>query len=383
MARDPGLPTVTPPGAVPEADAADALDAPESPARETWRRFTRHRVGVVALGVVLALFALSFLGRFLIASDPFAQNRDAAYWPPQRVRLIDAEGRLTRPFVYGFDRRLHPETFQWEYSVDQSKVTVLALFARGPVYRVLWLFDWDVHLIGTVDGSPVFFLGTDRFGRDLLARLLWGGMVSLSVPVLAVAITVLIGTFIGAVSGYFGGWVDNLIQRLIEVLASFPRLPLWMALAAVIPPEFQGVALYAGMAVILAIIGWGRLARQVRGKVLQLRQMEYVVGARALGASAARVIGRYIVPNASSHIIVMATLYVPEYLLVESSLSFLGIGLTPPLTSWGVLLSDAQKVRVVLQYPWLLIPGLFICVAMLAFNFVGDAVRDAFETRHL
>ena len=365
------------------APPTDALDAPESPARETWRRFTRHRVGVVALGVVLVLFALSFLGRFLIATDPFVQHRDAAYWPPQRVRLIDADGRLTRPFVYGFDRRLHPETFQWEYAVDQSRVTVLALFARGPVYRVLWLFDWDVHLIGTVDGSPVFFLGTDRFGRDLLARLLWGGMISLSVPVLAVAITVMLGTLIGAVSGYFGGWVDNLIQRMIEVLASFPRLPLWMALAAVIPPEYQGVALYAVMAVILAIIGWGRLARQVRGKVLQLRQMEYVVGARALGASPWRVIGKYIVPNASSHIIVMATLYVPEYLLVESSLSFLGIGLTPPLTSWGVLLSDAQKVRVVLQYPWLLIPGLFICVAMLAFNFVGDAVRDAFETRHL
>ena len=360
-----------------------ALDAPESPALETWRRFTRHRVGVVALVVVLVLFALSFLGRFLVASDPFVQHRDAAYWPPQRVRIIDAEGRLTRPFVYGFERALHPETFQWEYAVDESNVTELALFARGPVYRVLWLFDWDVHLVGTTDGSPVFFLGTDRFGRDLLARLLWGGMVSLSVPVLAVAITVLLGTLIGAVSGYFGGWVDNLIQRVIEVLASFPRLPLWMALAAVIPPEFQGVALYAGMAVILAIIGWGRLARQVRGKVLQLRQMEYVVGARALGASPWRVIGKYIVPNASSHIIVMATLYVPEYLLVESSLSFLGIGLTPPLTSWGVLLSDAQKVRVVLQYPWLLIPGLFICVAMLAFNFVGDAVRDAFETRHL
>ena len=360
-----------------------APDVPESPALETWRRFTRHRVGVVALGVVLVLFALSFLGRFLVASDPFVQHRDAAYWPPQRVRIIDAEGRLTRPFVYGFERALHPETFQWEYAVDESNVTELALFARGPVYRVLWLFDWDVHLVGTVDGAPVFFLGTDRFGRDLLARLLWGGMVSLSVPVLAVAITVLLGTLIGAMSGYFGGWVDNLIQRVIEVLASFPRLPLWMALAAVIPPEFQGVALYAGMAVILAIIGWGRLARQVRGKVLQLRQMEYVVGARALGASPWRVIGKYIVPNASSHIIVMATLYVPEYLLVESSLSFLGIGLTPPLTSWGVLLSDAQKVRVVLQYPWLLIPGLFICVAMLAFNFVGDAVRDAFETRHL
>ena len=262
------------------APPQSALDAPESPALETWRRFTRHRVGVVALGVVLVLFALSFLGRFLVASDPFVQHRDAAYWPPQRVRVIDAEGRLTRPFVYGFERALHPETFQWEYAVDESNVTELALFARGPVYRVLWLFDWDVHLVGTVDGAPVFFLGTDRFGRDLLARLLWGGMVSLSVPVLAVAITVLLGTLIGAVSGYFGGWVDNLIQRVIEVLASFPRLPLWMALAAVIPPEFQGVALYAGMAVILAIIGWGRLARQVRGKVLQLRQMEYVVGAR-------------------------------------------------------------------------------------------------------
>ena len=139
----------------------------------------------MALGVVLVLFALSFLGRFLVASDPFVQHRDAAYWPPQRVRVIDAEGRWTRPFVYGFERALHPETFQWEYAVDESNVTELALFARGPVYRVLWLFDWDVHLVGTVDGAPVFFLGTDRFGRDLLARLLWGGMVSLSVPVLA------------------------------------------------------------------------------------------------------------------------------------------------------------------------------------------------------
>jgi peptide/nickel transport system permease protein len=354
----------------------------ESQWREVWRRFCRHRLALASLWVLVLLYGLCALGEALVSSSAYEQQTDLAYTPPQGIHLI-ADGGLVRPYTYAVTKTLNTETFELEYTLDTDARIPLGLFVTGPVYRFLGLVETDIHLFGALDGRPVFLFGSDQFGRDLLARIFVGGRLSLTIPVAAVLITVVIGSLIGAVSGYVGGWTDVLIQRCIEVLSGFPRLALWMALAAVVPMGSDGAATYAAMAAVLAVVGWGQLARQIRGRVLQLRSAEYVLAARALGGSGWRIITRHLVPNLVSVIVVVASVSIPEYLLVESSLSFLGIGITPPLVSWGVLLKEAQTVRVVVQYPWLLTPGFFIVVAMLAFNFVGDGIRDAFETRRL
>ncbi|QMV02911.1 ABC transporter permease subunit [Devosia sp. D6-9] len=363
-------------------ETAPAVAPVESQWREIWHRFCRHRLALISFYVLIFLYAVCFLGEALVSASPYEQKTDLGYTPPQAIHLWD-NGQLAAPYTYGITKSLNNTTFQWEYVQDTTKKVPLGFFVPGSSYRLLGLIETDRHLFGATDGQTVYFLGSDQFGRDLLSRILVGGRLSLTIPVAAVLITVVLGTLIGAVSGYVGGWADTLIQRFIEVLSGFPRLALWMALAAVIPLGSQGAATYAAMAAILAVIGWGQLARQIRGRVLQLRSAEYVLAAQALGGSSWRIITRHLVPNLISVIVVVASVSIPEYLLVESSLSFLGIGLTPPLVSWGVLLKDAQTVRVVVQYPWLLAPGFFIIITMLAFNFVGDGIRDAFETRRL
>lgn len=343
----------------------------------TWRRFKRHRLGYISLIGVSLLIIIAVFNGFFSVNDPFQQHRDVILMPPQRVHVFDQDGRLSRPFVYGYEEVFDASTFKWSYDIDQNQKYYLQFFVAGTPYKILGLFQSHTRFLGVGDGEYFFPLGTDRFGRDLWSRMLWGGTVSLSIPVIAVSLTVVLGTIIGAVSGYYGGYVDIVIQRIIEVLASIPNLPLWMAMSVFLPPGTSGVLLYFGMAMLLSAVGWGRLAREVRGQVLSLKQQEFGQSAQAIGCSDWRIITRHMVPNCYSHIIVMTTIMIPEYLLVESALSFLGIGLTPPLTSWGVLLNDAQHVRVVLENPWLLFPGVAIFLAMLMFNFVGDGARDS------
>ena len=362
-------------GAAAESDAAPGV-AGRTIGQLIWRRFRKNRIGMVG-GVVVGLFLLTAVFASFLANMSITEQSAAhVLAPPQRIHLFD-DGRLSRPFIYNLQKHRDRETLALTYTEDTSRKYHLRFFVRGFSYRFLWVIPSDLHLFGVEDGGRFSLLGTDTLGRDLYSRLLVGGQVSLSVPFVGVGLSMLIGTVLGVISGYFGGRVDHYIQRSIEILLSFPSLPLWMALAAAMPVTMASTTRYVLIVVILSLIGWGSLARVVRGKVLQYRGEEYVAAAEMSGAGLWRIIFRHLIPGTLSHLIVSATLGIPGMILGESSLSFLGVGITPPLTSWGLLLSDAQKTEVLVNHQWLMIPGLLITVIVLAFNFFGDGLRDA------
>ncbi|BAS28300.1 peptide ABC transporter permease [Limnochorda pilosa] len=351
-------------------------------AQRVRRRFLRHRVGVAGFAVAAVLYLIIALGPFL-APYPFDQmHRDHRYAPPTPIHFMDAEGRFhARPFVYGIERTRDPVTFQFRYQEDRSQIHPIRFLVAGEPYRFLGLLPARVRLFGLDPASEgrLFLFGTDRFGRDLWGRILLGGRVTLSVGIFGILLSTAIGVVMGGISGYYGGRLDNLIQRFIELLRSFPTLPLWLALSMILPPSWSSAKVYFGVVTVLSLIGWTGLARVVRGQYLALREKEFVVAAQALGATDSVVMFRHILPNITSYLIVSATLALPGMILGESSLSFLGLGIKEPMTSWGLLLRDAQTLQALKLYPWFLIPGLFIVVAVLAFNFLGDAVRDAFD----
>lgn len=368
------------PGLTPATEGNSAGTQPEG--RRIWRRFRRHRLGTWGLTVLGLLYGAILLGPFL-APYPFDQmHREYRHAPPTRLHFVDGEGRFHwRPFVYGIKQTRDPVTFQFRYEEDRSRIYPVRFLVPGEPYRLLGLIPMRVRLVGLEPGSDgrLFLLGTDRFGRDLWGRILLGGRVTLSVGVLGVLVSTGIGVVMGGISGYYGGHLDNLIQRLIELLRSFPTIPLWLALSMILPPEWPSHWVYFGVVTVLSLIGWTGLARVVRGQYLALREKEFVVAAQALGASDRTVIFRHILPNIASYLIVSATLALPGMILGESTMSFLGLGIKEPMTSWGLLLRDAQSLQALQLYPWLLTPGLFIVLAVLAFNFVGDAVRDAYD----
>ncbi len=297
--------------------------------------------------------------------------------PPQKIHFIDENGKFHfRPFVYRVEGTINPKTFRREFAEDKSTIYPVHFFVRGDSYQLLGIFESDIHLFGVEDGT-IFLFGTDRNGRDLLSRIIFGGRISLTIGLVGVFLSMIIGTVLGVISGYYGGSVDNIIQRIIEFLTAFPAIPLWMALAAALPQDWSSIKSYFAITIILSVIGWGGLARQIRGKILSLREEEYILAARIVGCSERNILFTHLLPNCLSHIIVVATLSVPGMILGETSLSFLGIGIKPPMTSWGVLLSECQNVRSVVQTPWLIIPVAFVIITVLAFNFLGDGLRDA------
>ncbi len=341
-----------------------------------WRRFKKHRAGVIGGCVVIFLYICVFLGEFLCPHDPAHRYYNYVHLPAQRIHIFSQDG-IHWPFVYGIKKSFDLQTGIKTYTEDASVRYPVYPFVRGAEYTFYGLFTTDIHMFGTGKGNPMFLLGTDRFGRDMLSRIIAGGRISLTIGLLAVFISLTLGSTLGVISGYYGGNTDNIIQRIIELIFAFPSIPILMALSAILPPEWPSHLVFMGIVTVLALVGWGGLAREIRGKTLSIREADFVLAARVAGAKDHRIIFRHLLPSMFSHIIVIATLAIPGFILGESTLSFLGLGIKPPMTSWGLLLSDAMNIHSLSLYPWLLLPGVCIIIAVLAFNFLGDGLRDA------
>jgi peptide/nickel transport system permease protein len=310
-----------------------------------------------------------------------ARHSDFIYAPPQGVHFI-YRGHFTTPFVYGTDYKLDMNDLRRVYRPDPDRPQPIRFFCRGDHYLFWGMIPGDFHLVCPAEGGQMFLLGTDRLGRDMLSRIIYGARISLSVGLIGVTISFTLGIVIGGIAGYYGGWTDILIQRGIEVIQSFPHLPLWMALSAILPVTWSPILVYFGITLILGMIEWTHLARAVRSKLLSLREEDFCTAAVLMGASPSRIIGRHLLPSFMSHLIASATLIIPAMILAETALSFLGLGLRPPITSWGVLLNEAQNISVVALYPWLMMPVVPVIVTVLAFNFFGDGLRDAADPYH-
>lgn len=341
-----------------------------------WWKFKRHRLARVSLAVLAVFYFVAIFAEFLSPHDPLHRFDRLAH-PPTAIRIRDAQGNFRAPFIYGTVKGRDPETFRPVHKIDTNSIHPVKLFVHGDPYKFWGLFPTDVHLFGTTGDMPIFVLGTDSIGRDVLSRIFYGGRISLSVGLVGIAISFVLGLILGGISGFFGGVVDEVIQRVIEVLTTLPQIPLWMALAAALPRDWPRVRVYFATTLILSIFGWTGLARMVRGRLLSMREEDFVLAARLDGESEWRIITRYMLPGFASYIIVSLTGSLPGMILGETSLSFLGIGLNPPTISWGVMLQEAQNIVNVAYFPWVLWPVPVVVIAVLMFNFVGDGLRDA------
>ena len=343
-----------------------------------WRKFRRHRLAIVGGATVLLFYAAAICAGFLAPYDPQQRLAKLKDHPPMRLRLVDADGRLhLRPFVYRIDTSQDPDTWEPIFVEDTSTRYPVRWFSRGWEYRFWGLFPSRLHLFTVEPPGALFLLGGDTLGRDLFSRNLHAARLSLSVGLIGVAMSFVLGCIVGGLAGFYGGTVDLLVQRLIEFLIAIPKIPLWLALAAALPAEWPVVRVYFGITILLSLVGWTTLARVVRGKLLQVREEDFTMAAKVAGASDGLIIVRHLLPSFISYLIVNITLEVPQMILGETALSFLGVGLREPAISWGVLLQDAQNIRTISLHPWLLLPALFVVVLVLAFNFVGDGLRDA------
>lgn len=350
-----------------------------TPLQLAWRQLKRYKLALAGGAALVFLYTFMLFAEFVAPYALDFSDRTLFYAPPVGVHLVDARGRWhLRPFVYAY--RLADPSLR-VYGPDTSRTYDVHVFVRGSPYRLLWVIPTDMHLLGVDAPARLFLLGSDQFGRDLLSRMLYGSRVSLVIGILVVLITFPIGMILGGIAGYYGGLIDNIIMRSVEVLAAFPSFYLLLALASGLPPTLSSGARLFMISAVFSLVGWGGLARVIRGLVLSIREVEFVLAARVAGLTDFRVIVRHILPSTTSYVIVAATLTIPGVLLGESGLSFLGLGVQEPNTSWGLLLAQAQSIDVLTQFPWLLVPGLAIVLAILAYNFLGDGIRDALDPR--
>lgn len=348
-----------------------------SPWKLVWWKFLRHRVAVTSGIVLIALYLIALLAEFIAPYGPNDVNARLTYAPPTALHVF-ADGRLVGPYVHGLKQTIEPEALRRVFTVDTSVRYPVRFFTQGQPYKLAGLIPWDRHAYGVAGTEGVVLLaGADKLGQDVFSRTIHGTRISLTISMVAVAISLVLGVTLGGVSGFYGGAVDDAIQRVVEVLRSFPRLPLWLALSAAVPKNWTVTQTYFAITILLAVLEWTGLARVVRGRFLALREEDFVTAARLVGSSERRIIFRHMLPSFTSHIIASVTLAIPGSIIAETALSFLGVGMRPPAVSWGVLLQDAQNIRAVASAPWLMLPALMVFVSVLAFNFLGDGLRDA------
>jgi len=342
-----------------------------------WWKFRKHRLALIGT-LILGIFVfIAVFAEFLSPYTSTVRTPDYLFGRPQVLHFVDAEGKFhLRPFTYALTAAMDPKTFLLEVKEDTDEPWPVHFFVRGEPYKMWGVINSDRHLFGVQEGH-LHLLGTDQLGRDILSRLFHATRTSLTIGVVGLFISFFLGLIIGGISGFFGGGIDDVIQRFIEFIRSIPTLPLWMALAAALPKEWSPQRVYFTITILLGLLGWTHLARRVRGKLLSLREEDFVVAARIAGSTDARIIARHLLPSFLSYIIVDLSISFPYMILAETSLSFVGLGLRAPVISWGVLLQDAQNIQAIALYPWLFTPVAFVIVSVMAFSFVGDGMRDA------
>ncbi len=345
-----------------------------------WWRFKRHKLAVLGMIILFILYTMAIFAEFFCTQDPFKEDKDRVFLSPTKIHFVDENGKFHLvPFVYGLKFERDPITWEKVYTEDKTKRYPIRLFVRGDKYKLWGIWELDIHLFGIDEPNILFLFGTDNLGRDLYSRIITASRISLSIGLAGVFLSFILGVILGGISGYYGGSADMVIQRVIDFLISLPTLPLWMALAAALPPNWSPVKTYFGITIILSLFAWCGTARTVRGRILELREEDFVIAARLAGASESRIILRHLIPSTASLLIVSITMSIPGMILGETALSFLGLGLRPPVVSWGVLLQQAQNFRTLVLHSWLLIPSFFVIITVVAFNFMGDGLRDAMD----
>ncbi len=387
---------ITPVGVRPDVAQADSEDIPQIAIASQWRlmwwKFRKHRLAMVSLIIVTAMYTLALFAGFFAPQNKTTYSRYYTQAPPQTIHWFD-NGKFG-PYVYGYKQETDPKTFARHYTDDRENKIPLGFFVKGDPYTIgigdfpiEWIgklhFTTDIHFFGAKNhGDPFYLFGADDLGRDVWSRVIFASQISLSVGLVGVFLSLGLGIILGGISGLLGGVVDTLIQRLIELLRSIPDIPLWMAMATAVPARWDPVLVYFGITIILSLLGWTGMARVVRGKFLALREEDFILAAELDGVPRRRIIFRHMVPSFLSHIIASVTLSIPGMILGETALSFLGLGLQPPVVSWGVMLKDAQSIRVISNMPWMLLPGAAVSITVLVFNFLGDGLRDAADPYH-